>query len=129
VKIILCKNTPLISASHEDPKNPGVKKRILLTKDDFPADGRIQMVNWAVLPIGHSFARHYHEDMDEVFILTSGAVTIEIDGEKELMHEGDTVFVPFRAIHTMKNIGRTEACYVVIGVSRGKGGKTVVTND
>ena len=46
-------------ASHEDPADPGVFKRVLATKFDLLV-GLVQMVNWARLPTGKSFRKHFH---------------------------------------------------------------------
>ena len=51
-----------VPASHEDSEVPGVLKKVLLRKDDF-IDGKVQMLNWALLPVGRSFSPHYHQDM------------------------------------------------------------------
>ncbi|MDA1232984.1 MAG: hypothetical protein O2856_19635 [Planctomycetota bacterium] len=37
-----------IPASHEDPENPGVFKRVIATQRNFQA-GQVQMLNWAQL--------------------------------------------------------------------------------
>lgn len=125
MKKIVFRDLPFIPASHEDPKDPGALKKILFDKMDFSRNGKIQMVNWAILKKGKSFAPHYHEDMDEVFIIISGKVRMRVDKEEEMLGKGDAVLVPIRAIHQMKNIGEMDVNYLVIGISLGKGGKTV----
>ena len=46
MKSILSNASAFVAASHEDPRNPGVLKRVIATKDDFQA-GHVQMLNWA----------------------------------------------------------------------------------
>lgn len=46
------------------------------------------MINWAKLPIGKSFAKHYHEDMEEVFILIEGKAEILVDDKKAIIKRG-----------------------------------------
>jgi mannose-6-phosphate isomerase-like protein (cupin superfamily) len=126
MKKITFKKLAFIPASHEDKTDPGSLKKVFFTFADFPPNSRLQMINWAKLPVGKSFNSHYHEDMDEVFIILSGKVKIETGGEEEILEVGDAVFIPMKEIHKMENIGEKDVNYLAIGVSLGKGGKTVV---
>jgi mannose-6-phosphate isomerase-like protein (cupin superfamily) len=114
-----------VPAAHEDPANPGVLKRVIATHNDL-ISGQIMMVNWSRLPGDSSFQRHYHEDMQEVFVLINGHIQMTIDAESVEMKFGDTVIVEPREIHQMKNLLDSDAEYVVFGVSTGHGGQTVV---
>ena len=116
-----------VPAAHEDPANPGVLKRVIATHSDL-ISGQIMMVNWSRLPGDSSFQRHYHEDMQEVFVLINGKVRMTIDAESVEMHPGDTVIVEPREIHEMNNLLHSDAEYVVFGVSTGHGGQTVVVD-
>jgi mannose-6-phosphate isomerase-like protein (cupin superfamily) len=116
---------PFVRASHEDPKFPGVLKKVLLRADDFVV-GKVQMVNWALLAPGRSFKRHYHEDMQEVFIIIRGDARITVGGREARIGPGDVVVIPVGDIHTMENIGEEAVEYIVVGISEEKGGKTVV---
>ncbi|MDP3998651.1 MAG: cupin domain-containing protein [bacterium] len=124
MKIIRFDKLEFIPASHEDPKSPGVFKRVLLKKPDLLA-GRIEMVNWAKLPAGKSFKPHYHEDMEEVFIILNGTAKIKIDSEEEILNEGDAVVIPMGKVHEMENISDEDVNYIALGVSLEKGGRTV----
>ncbi|MBW2646376.1 MAG: cupin domain-containing protein [Deltaproteobacteria bacterium] len=125
MKIIRSGQLQFIPASHEDPKAPGVLKKVLLQRDDL-IDGKIRMINWALLPAGKSFRAHYHEDMEEVFIILNGMAMIRIDKEETVLEKKDVVVVPIGKVHEMKNIGEEDVEYIVVGVSQEKGGKTVV---
>lgn len=124
-----------VPASHEDPKNPGVLKRVIAKQQNFQP-GQVQMLNWAQLPVDSSFQPHYHEDMQEVFVLLSGVVTMTVrklnsDGSAEeciTMRSGDTVIIDPTEIHQMHNIGDAVAEYMVFGISSQKGGKTIVVS-
>jgi mannose-6-phosphate isomerase-like protein (cupin superfamily) len=117
-----------IPASHEPPDDPGVLKRILVQAADI-IDGRVQMINWALLPAGKSFQAHYHEDMQEIFILVQGSTQISIGAESAELATGDAVFIPVAAVHTMHNPHAEDAAYIAIGITRGTGGKTVVVEE
>ncbi len=114
-----------IPASHEDPQNPGVLKRVIATQREFQA-GQVQMLNWAQLPVGSSFQPHFHEDMQEVFVLLSGIVTMKCGEQTVTMQVGDAVIVDPEEIHQMQNVGDVVAEYIVFGISAQQGGRTVV---
>ena len=114
-----------VPASHEDPLQPGVLKRVIATHELFQ-QGRVQMLNWARLPAGNSFQPHYHEDMQEAFVLISGQVQMVVNQTVCQMKPGDTVLVSPGEIHQIINHGEQDAEYIVFGISAGKNGKTVV---
>lgn len=125
MKIIRSCDREFIPASHEDPNNPGVYKKVIVVRDDlFP--GRIQMINWARLPKASSFRTHLHQDMEEVFIIMHGEVEMVVSGKRTKLGAGDTVIVEPNEVHEMKNIGAGDAEYMVVGISGDKKGKTVV---
>jgi mannose-6-phosphate isomerase-like protein (cupin superfamily) len=124
MRVIRATELEFVAASHEDPDSPGVLKKVLLQRDDLIA-GRVQMVNWALLPVGQSFSAHYHEDMEEVFIVMKGRAEITVGIEKTELQEGDAVVIPVRGIHQMENVGEENVEYVVVGVSEGTRGRTV----
>ena len=114
-----------VPASHEDPRAPGVWKKMLLTREDFQA-GHLQMLNWARLPVGQAFAAHYHEDLQELFLIVSGEAEITVGTATTILRRGDLVSVAPGEIHRMRNLGDTDVEYVVLGIAAGVGGKTVV---
>ncbi len=125
MRVVRGSEIQFIPASHEDPKNPGVLKRVLATRDEL-IDGRIQMINWASLPAGSAFQAHYHEDMEEVFIILTGRVEMTVNGQSTELHPGDAIFVAPREVHSMRNLTNHDLEYVVLGISAEEGGKTVV---
>ncbi|MCJ7603975.1 MAG: cupin domain-containing protein [Desulfobulbaceae bacterium] len=125
MKIVRSADIEIIPASHEDLESPGVFKKIILQMADI-IDGRIQMINWAFLPVGKSFRGHYHEDMQEIFILIKGEAQILVNNEQEELCEGDTVVVPAGSVHSMENVGKNDIEYIVIGVAKGTRGRTII---
>jgi mannose-6-phosphate isomerase-like protein (cupin superfamily) len=125
MKIVRSADIEIIPASHEKPESPGVFKKVILQMADF-IDGRIKMINWAFLPTGKSFQAHYHEDMQEIFILIKGTARILVDNEQAEIYEGDTIVVPVGSVHSMENIGKNDVEYIVVGVAKGTGGRTIV---
>jgi mannose-6-phosphate isomerase-like protein (cupin superfamily) len=100
---------------------------VLATRNDL-LDGRVQMINWARLPVGSSFRAHYHEDMEETFILIQGQAEMRIEQTTLMLGPGDTVIVAPREVHTMKNIGPEAVEYIVVGITLGHNGKTIVVD-
>ncbi len=126
MKIVRSSSLKYLPARHENPLDPGVLKKVLFTNVDI-LPGQIQMVNWAQLLPHKSFQAHYHQDMDEVFILLSGEVEVKIGTETEIMNKGDAVLIPATQMHTMKNFASTPAEFIVFGVSRSNSGRTVLS--
>jgi mannose-6-phosphate isomerase-like protein (cupin superfamily) len=125
MKIVRAKNLPFVPASHENPQNPGVLKKILLKKEDL-VKGKIQMVNWARIPTGKTFQPHYHQSMEEIFIIVSGKAKIFVGEEEAVLRKGDAVIIPVGQVHKMTNISQKDVDYLVIGIVTGESGKTVV---
>ena len=124
MKIVRADQLQFIPASHEDPKSPGALKKVLFKKADLLA-GRIEMINWSKIPVGKAFKPHYHQDMEEVFIILKGEVKIKVDGEEEILNEGDAVVIPMGKVHEMENISQKDVDYLALGISLEKGGRTV----
>lgn len=127
MKIVRFCDRTYVPASHEKPDAPGVWKKVLLGHDDL-IDGRVQMINWALLPTGASFQPHYHEDMEEIFIILNGKVSITVDGTTEELRKGDAVVIPIRSTHVMHNTCNEDVCYIAIGITREGKGRTVVVD-
>ena len=124
MKIVKGIQIEYVPANHEDPKDPGVLKKVLAVKDDL-VSGRVQMVNWAKLPKGKSFANHYHEDMTEILIILSGRIKFIINNEETVVEKGDMVIVGQKESHQAQNIDGSDAEFISIGISQEKGGKTI----
>jgi len=128
MKIIRTATRALVPAGHENPLSPGVLKKVLLDKADLQP-GRIQMVNWACLGAGKEFARHYHEDMQEIFVLVQGEAEIMAGRETAILRRGDAIVIDAREVHQMRNSGTVAVEYLAIGISGDAGGKTVVVEE
>ncbi|NDC38924.1 MAG: cupin domain-containing protein [Proteobacteria bacterium] len=125
MKIVRASEGRFIPASHEDPRKPGVLKRVIATRDELFV-GRPQMINWALLPVGQSFRPHYHEDMEEVFIVVRGQAQMRVGAETVVIDQGDAVIVSPGEVHEMSNLGAVEVEYLVVGIAGTKNGRTVL---
>ncbi len=124
MKIIKNNDIAFIPASHENPLDPGCLKKVLFKRDDLDP-GRVQMINWSILIKNKSFEKHYHEDMEEVFIILSNEATIIIENEREILKKGDAVFIPIKKIHQMINETDIDTEYLSIGIATGDTGRTI----
>jgi mannose-6-phosphate isomerase-like protein (cupin superfamily) len=124
MKITRFAEVPYVPAGHEDPNLPGVWKKVLFEKSGLQP-GRVQMVNWARLPPGRSFAPHYHEDMQEVFVIVAGQAEIRIGQHTATLARGDSILIDAREVHQMSNRGTEDVEYLAMGITRGEGGRTV----
>ncbi|MEC8555779.1 MAG: cupin domain-containing protein [Planctomycetota bacterium] len=120
------------AASHEDPSDPGVLKKVLASKADLNP-GRMQMLNWSLLKVGKSFRRHYHEDMQEVFVILAGQARMHIEEAAHPaidvdLRAGDAILIEPREIHGMENTGDEDVTYLVFGLSFEMDGQTVVVD-
>ncbi len=125
MKIIKASELEYAPASHENPDSPGVWKKVLMKKDDF-ITGHVQMVNWSLLPKKTSFALHYHETLQEVFILMKGTVKTQVNDTTFYLSEGDGLIVDIGEHHIMTNESDEEVTYLVFGISQSEKGKTVI---
>ncbi len=124
MKIVRFSDLDFIPASHEDPKDPGALKKVLLKRGDIP-DGTVQMINWARIPKGKTFAPHFHESMIEVFIMISGKVKAKIDQEEAILEKGDMAIAMEGQVHSFENIGEIDVDYFAMGIVTSEGGKSV----
>lgn len=116
MKIIRFTDLDEIPASHEDPKDPGVVKKILFKQGDL-FDGKIQMINWATLIPGKTFIRHIHEDMQEVFIMMSDGAIAWVNGKEVTLFKGDVLVVDAKETHQIKNQGTGPINFIVLGIA------------
>jgi mannose-6-phosphate isomerase-like protein (cupin superfamily) len=125
MRIIRFDSLPFVPAGHESPLSPGVLRKALLEKAELQP-GRVQMVNWATMGVGQQFARHYHEDMQEIFVMVQGEAEIRVGTETATLRRGDAVLIDAREVHQMRNICAEPVEYMAIGITSETGGRTVV---
>ena len=78
------------------------------------------------MPAGQAFAPHYHEDMQEIFIIIRGTAEITVGRQSVALAAGDAILIDAREVHRMRNTGAEDVEYVAMGVSAEAGGRTVV---
>ena len=114
-----------IAAGHENPSSPGVIKKVLLNRFD-ELNGKLMMLNYAMIKPGESFNEHYHNGMDEVFVIVCGNAIMRIESEVVKMSKGDMMLVHAGETHKMYNMGHVDLEYIVFGVAGNRDVETVV---
>jgi len=103
--------------SHEDPKRPGVYKKVLIRREEADPKSGLMMFQLCKIPPKTTHVAHSHETMDEIFYFTDGSGEIEINEEIEKVKTGDRIIVPAGHIHQIRNFGETELKFIGLGVA------------
>lgn len=104
-------------ASHEDPLDPGVLKRVIVKHSDVDPKSKLMMLNLAKVPIGKTHIAHSHETMEEIFYFLEGEGEVEINGEKSKVKTGDRIIVPSKHVHVIRNTGQSELKFIGLGIA------------
>src|SRR3989338_2759788 len=112
MKIINQKDRDWEPGSHEDPKNPGVYKKVLIRHDEVNPKSKLMMFQLCKIPPKTTHVAHSHPTMDEIFYFTSGNGEIEINGEVEGVKPGDRIIVPAGETHQIRNLDKDELKFI-----------------
>lgn len=104
-------------AMHEDPKDPGVLKKVIVRHEEVSPTSKLMMINLSKVPVGKTHKAHSHKSMEEIFYFTEGEGEVRIEEEIETVGPGDRVIVPATSVHQVKNTGESELKYIGIGIS------------
>jgi mannose-6-phosphate isomerase-like protein (cupin superfamily) len=58
----------------------------------------------ATLPAGGETERHWHAESEEFYFVLEGEGVMEIEGEEELLREGDAVLIPAGKWHQVRSV-------------------------
>jgi mannose-6-phosphate isomerase-like protein (cupin superfamily) len=58
-----------------------------------------------ILPPGASVTPHHHEVIEEIYYIIEGGGVMRIDDEEREVGEGDAIYIPRFAQHTLTNTG------------------------
>lgn len=104
-------------ATHEDPDDPGVLKKVIVKHEDVAPGSKLMMINLCKVPVGKTHKAHSHKTMEEIFYFTEGEGEIRIGEEIETVGPGDRIIVPATLEHQIKNTGNTELKYIGVGIA------------
>ncbi len=95
-----------LSAAEPFVTRDGSIIRELLGPATIPAQN--QSLAEARLAAGQSTERHYHRVAEEIYLITSGAGRMELDGEVADVEPGDAILIPPGAWHQITATGDGE---------------------
>ncbi len=104
-------------ATHEDPNDPGVWKKVIVRREEVDPGSKLMMVNLCRVPIGKTHLAHLHETMEEIFYFTGGIGEVKIDDETEKVERGDRIIVPAKSVHQVRNTGNIDLEYIGLGIA------------
>ena len=62
----------------------------------------------ATLEPGQATERHHHRASEEIYVVTKGSGSLEVDGETRRVRPGEAILIPPGAWHTIENDGTSE---------------------
>jgi uncharacterized cupin superfamily protein len=81
-------------------------------------------VNAIVLPPGYTSRRHFHERQQELYLVVSGEIEIELDGDKHTLGPGGLARVDPSTVRALRNTSESdEAVYFCVGGAGGYVGR------
>ncbi|WP_244153577.1 cupin domain-containing protein [Sulfitobacter delicatus] len=89
----------------------GTTYEIILSKE---ASGGAMSIVRSEAPPESGPPLHVHQDADETFVMLSGQAEFILNGERSIVGEGETVFVPRGAEHTFRVVGDVPSRHLVI---------------
>jgi uncharacterized cupin superfamily protein len=81
-------------------------------------------VNAIVLPPGYTSRRHYHERQQELYLVLSGEIELELDGDNHTLGPGGVARVDPSTVRSLRNTSESdEAVYFCVGGAGGYVGR------
>jgi mannose-6-phosphate isomerase-like protein (cupin superfamily) len=68
----------------------------------------VQSLAEATLEPAQATIRHHHRVSEEIYLVTKGSGTLEVDGETRHVRPGDAILIPPGAWHQLENDGTSE---------------------
>ena len=75
----------------------------------------VTYVSLAKLQPGLSYEAHSHSDHEEIYYIIGGKGKIEIDGETARFRDGDAIYIPRKALHSITNDGEEMVEFLAFG--------------
>lgn len=69
------------------------------------APARNQSLAEATIPVGGATTEHYHRLSEELYLVSAGSGRLLIDGEEQLIGEGDCALIQPGSRHKLFNVG------------------------
>ena len=69
------------------------------------APAKNQSLAEATIPVGGATTEHYHRVSEELYLVSAGDGRLLIDGEQQMIGQGDCALIPPGARHKVFNVG------------------------
>ncbi|MEM7592028.1 MAG: cupin domain-containing protein [Cyanobacteria bacterium P01_A01_bin.83] len=109
MKIANLNQLPQQTVSH----NPKIKKQVMLSQGDIP---HLTNFSQATFAPGQTAAAHAHQDMSEVFFVSSGNGLIRINEQEYHLFPGVCVSVEPGEVHEVFNSGEEDLILTYFGI-------------
>lgn len=81
-------------------------------------------VNAIVMPPGYETGGHYHDEQEELYFVHRGRIAITFgDGTTHELGPGGLARVDAPTVRSIKNVGESDAIYVIVGAKGGYVGR------
>lgn len=78
------------------------------------------------MPPGSAEVNHYHKQARQFFFILTGTATMEINGEKYLLHAQQGIEVPAGIPHQIRNESSADVVFLVTSMPRSHGDRVEV---
>lgn len=102
--------TPWSEVSH----NPAIQKQVFLRNDEVP---HLTQFACSIFQPGQVAPGHSHDDMWEVFQVTSGVLTIDVDGTIHTLAAGSVITLQPGERHELSNQGPEDLHLTYFGIA------------
>ena len=109
MKLTQASELPWSEVSH----NPAIQKQVFLKNGEI--SGLTQFARSVFQP-GQVAPGHSHDDMTEVFLVTSGELTAEVDGTLHTLSAGSVLTLEPREWHELSNQGQEDLHLTYFGI-------------
>ncbi|MEM8718254.1 MAG: cupin domain-containing protein [Cyanobacteria bacterium P01_G01_bin.39] len=109
MKIANLNQLPQQAVSH----NREIKKQVMLSRGDIP---HLTNFSQATFAPGQTAAAHAHQDMSEVFFVSSGEGLIRINDQEYNLVPGVCVSVEAGEVHEVLNTGESDLILTYFGI-------------
>ena len=94
------------------PDHVGGKCWTIWKKSDFL--GTMTEVGLNLLDAGLDMELHVHDDEEEIYYIIGGVGEVTVGEETEGVKEGDSIYIPLKTLHGIKNVGGYPLVYLAV---------------
>ncbi len=104
----------LVRRLAEAPVEEWHRLRTNILMDAGELGSRNMSVTWIEVPPGVKQELHSHEEAEQVYVITVGAGSMTVAGDRQELSAGDLVLVPPATDHLIANEGSSDLCVLSV---------------